>query len=223
MLARDAYERLKHAIYTGKLNPGGRIVERDLARRFRISRIPLRESLARLQAEGLIRSIPYSSSYVEDFEPVDILEIYSMRLIFEPLAARLAAARAGTRLIKRLEGYAVRMTRLAQRTSPLALDRTDYAFHHAIVEASGHRRLLRAYEGTHIRIVSLRPRDPSTVKPPPEQILREHTRIINCLRKHDAEGAELASRQHVARSLRMLESSLGATLDSISRAPRKTR
>src|SRR4051812_39347141 len=115
MAARGAYEQLRQAIYSGQLGAGERIVERDLAERFRISRIPLRESLVRLQAEGLVRSVPYSSTFVENFEPKDILEIYSLRLLFEPLAARLVAGRPTSAVIDRLQMLCERMTHASTR------------------------------------------------------------------------------------------------------------
>ena len=215
MLAQQAYEKLRHAIYRGALMPGRRIVERDLARRFRISRIPLRESLARLQAEGLIRNIPYSSSYVEDLEPSDVLEIYSLRLLFEPLATRLAALRRPAALIRRLENYCERMKLSSRRVSPIELDRIDYAFHHAIVIACGHRRLVRGYEAAHIRVVSTRTDLAIPAAMAPDEAAEAHLGIVARIRAGDADGAEQIARRHVERSIRMLHKVLGATLEDI--------
>jgi len=217
MLAHDAYERLRKAIYTGQLAAGERIVERELAQRFRISRIPLRESLVRLQAEGLVRSVPFSSSYVEDLEPADVMEIYSLRLLFEPLAARLAAMHATQRFVKRLEAYCHRMTALSRKSTPVALDQVDYAFHHSIVEASGHRRLLRAYEGAHIRVVSLRADHALLKSQSPERVSDEHLKIVLPLRQRDPDGAEQAAREHVEQSIRVLEESLGSSVKQIGK------
>src|ERR1044071_2934301 len=93
MLGDKAYKRLKSMIYDGRLQPGQRLVERDLSRTLAVSRIPLREGLIRLESEGLVRSVPNSATYVEDFSVTDVLEMYSMRLVLEPLAARLATSR----------------------------------------------------------------------------------------------------------------------------------
>jgi DNA-binding GntR family transcriptional regulator len=63
------YERLKTMIYRRQLDAGQRIVERKLAGELGVSRIPLREGMIRLESEGLIRSIPHSSSYIAAIEP----------------------------------------------------------------------------------------------------------------------------------------------------------
>src|SRR5690242_17870662 len=102
MDSEKTYGKLKAMIYNGKLRPGQRLVERDLAVRLRISRIPVRESLARLKMEGLVRTIPNTSTYVEDFPPQRIMEMYSMRLLLEPEAARLATLRRPSDLTNNL-------------------------------------------------------------------------------------------------------------------------
>src|SRR4051812_23841987 len=88
--SNDIYAQLKTLILAGQLQSGERLVERELARRFKISRIPLRESLIRLEGEGLVRSVANTATYVEDFSPQDTVEIYTLRLVLEPLGTRLA-------------------------------------------------------------------------------------------------------------------------------------
>ena len=64
-----AYRHLKDILYEGPLSPGQRLVERELAEKLSISRIPLRESLIRLESEGLVRSVANIATFVEDFSP----------------------------------------------------------------------------------------------------------------------------------------------------------
>src|SRR5262245_46711306 len=91
--SEHTYQKIKSLIYKGKLGPGQELVERQLASRMKISRSPVRESLARLETEGLIRTIPNTATYVEDFPPQRVMEMYSMRLLLEPEASRLATLR----------------------------------------------------------------------------------------------------------------------------------
>src|SRR4029079_17616142 len=100
--ADQTYRKIKAMIYKGKLRPGQRLVERELASRLSISRIPVRESLARLEMEGLVRIIPNTSTYVEDFPPQRVMEMYSMRLLLEPEASRLATLHRPPDLVKKL-------------------------------------------------------------------------------------------------------------------------
>src|SRR5262249_53466626 len=139
MLSEEVYQRVKAMIYEGQLHPGARLVERELSSKLGISRIPLRESLVRLQSEGLVRSIPNSASYVEDFSPTDILEMYSMRLVLEPMATRLATVRHQDVLLVKLRKLCDSMTACTRKRDWAALDRADYEFHRAIVGVSGHK------------------------------------------------------------------------------------
>ncbi|MCC7350853.1 MAG: GntR family transcriptional regulator [Phycisphaerales bacterium] len=219
-----AYRRLKQSIYDGSLRAGQKLVERELSRRLGVSRIPLRESLIRLEAEGLVRSIPYSSTFVEDLEPVDVLEIYSLRLALEPMAARLATINGRPSLIGRLRRWSHKMAELSRQGKSLQTDRIDYAFHHAIVRASGHKRLLRAYESAHILIVGPRLQYAHLKNQHPEQIAEDHMKIVNLMEAGDAEGAERAAYEHVAQSMVSLEKIFDLQIESAARrrAGRKT-
>ncbi|MCC7349990.1 MAG: GntR family transcriptional regulator [Phycisphaerales bacterium] len=199
------YYWLKESIYRGRLRPGQRIVERELARRMGVSRIPLRESLRRLETEGLVRSIPNTATFIEDFSPEDILEIYSMRQLLEPEASGLAAQRADADLIDRLKRLCDQMIRDTQSGNIAQLDRTDYQFHHSIVAGSGHKRLLRAYESAHIRIVGPRVEFAHLQSQPADTTAREHLSIVQCLENRDAQSARRIALEHVHRSAGIVE------------------
>jgi DNA-binding GntR family transcriptional regulator len=209
------YHRLKESIYRGRLRPGHRIVERDLARRMGVSRIPLRESLVRLETEGLVRSVPYSATFVEDLSPVDVLEIYSMRLLLEPLATRLAAAKGEPALVEKLKRLCEQMTHDTTAANAARLDRTDYRFHHAIVAGSGHKRLIRAYDGAHIRIIGPRTNFADVLRQPPDSTAREHMKIVQYIERRDPDRAEKCAREAVQTGLRCVEQAIGMTLDQI--------
>lgn len=209
------YHRLKESIYRGRLRPGQRLVERDLARRMGVSRIPLRESLIRLETEGLVRSVPYSATFVENLSAEDMLEIYSMRIVLEPLATRLAALRGSAELVERLRKLCDQMTRDTVAGNAGRLDRTDYRFHHAIVAGCGHKRLLRAYDSAHIRIVGPQVDFAHILAMPADATAREHLRIVDKIEKRDAEGAQKLALEHVKRSNHAVETALGTTLEEI--------
>jgi DNA-binding GntR family transcriptional regulator len=89
-----AYEALKKRIIQVDLRPGQRIVERDLAEELKVSRIPLREALRLLAAEGLVVLVPHRGALVSPFTPTDVRDLFDIRESVEVLAARLAAERA---------------------------------------------------------------------------------------------------------------------------------
>lgn len=204
MIADRAYHRLVQMIYRGRLKPGDRIVERDLARRLGVSRIPLRESLARLESEGLVRSVPNSATYVESLDAADVLEIFTMRRLLEPEAAALAAAGRDAALVRRLRGLCQRMTAAARDGDVPRLDRADREFHLAIVHASGNRRLVRAYESCHIEVVSSWAGTRRLLSTPPERTAAQHERVVRPIERGDSTAAAQAARQHVEWALRRL-------------------
>ncbi len=203
--SETAYDRLKTMIRRGTLRAGGRIVERDLARQLGVSRIPLREGLARLQAEGLVRSVPNSATFVEDFAPEDVLEMYSMRLLLEPFAARLAAAKSKPSLVRELEGLCEQMTARVKKGAIRELNEADYKFHLAIVRGSGHKRLLRAYESTAIQVIGLRTAEASLLEQPPDVTAAEHRRIIAAVARRQPAAAEKAAANHVRKAIQAIE------------------
>ena len=217
MLADKAYKALKKKITRGHLQPGQRLVERDLSRELAVSRIPLRESLVRLECEGLVRSVPNSATYVEDYSVVDVLEMYSMRLLLEPFAARLAVKRDRFALVKKLRALCDQMTVRSKRGDWAGLDEADYEFHRAIVNASGHSRLIRAYESSHIQVTGLRRSYTVLKKLPPQSTAAEHELIVQCIKEGDAEGAERASYNHVSHALRCLEEHLQIPVENAGR------
>lgn len=215
MLSDKAYQRLKSMIYEGRLQPGQRLVERDLSRTLAVSRIPLREGLVRLESEGLVRSVPNSATYVEDFSPADVLEMYSMRRLLEPLAARLATLRCPPALVPSLRRFCDQMTLDTKARDWAKLDRTDYQFHRAIVEASAHTLLIRAYDHCHIQITGVRAGYAYLKEMAPNATAAEHQLIVDCIGRGDARGAEKATTAHVSRALGCLQRHLGLRLEQL--------
>ena len=215
MLSEQTYDRIKNMIYNGRLRPGQRLVERDLSRQFTISRIPLRESLIRLESEGLVRKVANAAQFVEDFSQEDLLEIYSMRLILEPLAARLAALRSTRALIRRLHKLCERMTNSTAAGEWAKLDAADYKFHRAIVDASRHRRLIRAYECSHIQITGRQADYHQLKNLPADTTAREHLRIIEAIEMADGEKAWQLTYQHVWNAMQTLNGCLGIRADQL--------
>lgn len=208
------YEKIKTMIYRGQLSSGQRLVERDLAERLGVSRIPLREGMVRLENEGLIRSVPNSSNYVATFGPRDLIEIYSMRVWLEPPATRLATIRRDQRLLRTLESWCRKMEAAIEVDDISRVDECDYQFHYAIVTGAGHSRLLRAYRTAHIRITSFYSDFLTQKATLPGRLVRQHERILKAIERGDPDRAEQAAYDHVAESLHMFEKKLGVKLES---------
>ncbi len=88
-----ATELIREAIVDGRLEPGRRLKEEELARELGISRTPIREALLMLQAEGLVDATPNRGAMVRVHTPEDLDDLYQLRALLEGYAARRAAAR----------------------------------------------------------------------------------------------------------------------------------
>lgn len=87
------YEDLRRRIIVGELPPGTRLREQKLAEEFNVSRIPLREAIPQLEAEGFVTSLPRRGSIVTTLTMRDVEELFEVRLGVEVFATRLAAER----------------------------------------------------------------------------------------------------------------------------------
>lgn len=90
-LRERIYSELRDDITYGKLSPGERLVEKDLSKRFKASRSPIREALRQLESEGFIRSENYKGISVSKLSMKQIDEIYGLRSLLESYATRLSA------------------------------------------------------------------------------------------------------------------------------------
>ena len=93
-LSERVYRRLRDAIAMGSLAPRTRVSERGLAARLGVSPAPVRESLRRLEMEGLVVTLPRRGTLVADFGPSQLEEMGRIRVALEAVAAGLAARNA---------------------------------------------------------------------------------------------------------------------------------
>jgi DNA-binding GntR family transcriptional regulator len=114
-LRNQVLEELRGSIISAKLEPGARLVERELIGMLGVSRTVIREALRQLESEGLITIIPNKGPVVRELTVAESKDLYSIRSVLEGLAARLFAENADSAQIRQLEA---------------ALDETDDAYKH---------------------------------------------------------------------------------------------
>lgn len=90
-LQEEVYSQLLQAILSAKIRPGERLITDELAKRFRVSPIPVREALSRLEAEGFVSPIKKGVRIASVLSKEDLKEILEIRLMLETMAARVAA------------------------------------------------------------------------------------------------------------------------------------
>jgi len=189
---QDAYERIRAAIRDGSLAPGLRLTELELAQRFGVSRTPVRQALARLEAEGLLTHAPRRGLTVTRPDHSQVVELYVMREILEGAAARLAAQHAS-------ETELAAMAELVEGEPSLhgdaaALAALNQRLHGLLYLAAHNRYLLKSLEQLSANMALL----PSllTVEGRAQSAHKEHRALLRALSKRDGEAAEAAAKAH---------------------------
>ena len=200
--ACDAIAReLRREILEGELAPGFKLRQEELARRFGISRTPVRDALRRLEAEGLVTIRSSRHATVPTLDLDEFIEVYQIRETLESLAARLAAPRMTEEILERIEQILGAMEEASRRGDVGSWVRLDYRFHHALLEPGRNKRLLRLVEGFwnsthHFRRAYCRlPRRVQGAE-------KMHRRLLEAARARDEEMLGLLTRAHIQDSLR---------------------
>jgi DNA-binding GntR family transcriptional regulator len=203
-LWQRVHEHLRQEILSNRLPPGSELNEVELARSFAISRGPIREAMGRLAAEGLVTVRPRRGAVVRSLSPEEFVEAYQLREALEAMAARLAVPRLTAADHQLLTGLTDEMERCAAAGDLDSFFKANHAFHDAIAEASGNRRLLELYRQLigqmgryEMRSVTLR----GNLK----RSLAEHRAILRAARRGDADRAAHLVSEHIRVPQRRLE------------------
>ncbi len=133
-------EVLVDAILGGKIRPGERLNESQLARDLRVSRAPVREALQQLQEQSLIVNIPRRGMFVVSLDEEDIQKINSLRIVLEAEALRLVRRHLIPQREKKLEQLLTTMENTEPAPTKLSM-RVDFEFHRTIWSYSGNEYL----------------------------------------------------------------------------------
>lgn len=192
----DAYDALRDAILNGRLGPGDRIVEAEVARQMAISRAPIREAIRKLEQDGLVRYVPRRGTVVVKLSSDEVRDVYYLRAHLEGYAARLATRYASEADLQALAGLFDQMMLRADSGDLPGLIAADVEFHGMICQVSGSKRLPILWE-------SLNPQSWTIVTGHKaagfslRQIAERHQVILDALQARDADRAEEAIRRHI--------------------------
>lgn len=194
-LASSIRRQLEADIVEGRLEPGSRLDEQDLAQRFGVSRTPVREALRLLSADGLVELRGRQGAAVRAIALATVLEMFQVMGELEGLCARLAARRIIPAQRARVAGAHEALKKAAD-SGPDAFYDANQAFHEAIYDASANAFLAEQTRQLRNRVAPYRRR----VTRLPNRIadtLREHEAVMNAIFNHDPEEAHRAMRAHL--------------------------
>lgn len=189
------YSSLRAFIRDGRLRPGDRLRETEVADRLGVSRTPVREALRRLESEGLVAYAARRGLIVAELDQQQVTELYALRVILEGGAARLAAQHASEVEVRALRAIVARHADVPPEdlATHVQLNRL---FHQAIYQAARNRYLLVALNSLQDSLALLRE---TTYAAPgrPAAALQEHLEIADAIERRDAAAAEAAARHHI--------------------------
>lgn len=190
-----ALGELRKAIVSGELAPNTPIRQDTIAGRLGVSRVPLREALKTLEAEGQVIYQPHRGYLVAELSLADLLEVYRLRELLESEAASIAATRYTEEDLGRIEQARDEIVSAEQAGDLVGMIAANREFHFALLEPARMPRLVRivrtlwdstdAYRAVYYNSQGNRAR-----------VHSEHETILDAAREGDAEKLVLQLNQH---------------------------
>lgn len=214
---QEAYTYVREKILAGEYAGGARLNPGEIAEALNISRMPVREALRQLDAEGLVAMPPNRSAVVTRLTPADVEELFEMRAVLEALAVRFAAPNLDAVALSELTMLKERMDRV--RAEPKVWIKHHDEFHQFLCNLSGRPRLAR--EIARIRtaaqpylLMSI------SVYSTSEREGYEHDALVRAITSGNVDDAEIATRDHVRLAARdIIDFLKGRDLESARHVP----
>lgn len=148
--------RLRTLLVEGSIPPGGKLNERELCERLRVSRTPLREAIKLLAAEGLVDLVPNRGAVAVKLSEADILHAFEMLAELEGMSGELAAERMTEAELAELRALHYEMLACHARRDLSGYYRLNALIHTAINNAARNPLLSKTYREINARVQSLR-------------------------------------------------------------------
>ncbi len=197
-LGQHVFDNLKQAIVRGQIAPGEWLVESHIAEMLGISRTPVREAIHKLERERLIERQPRGGFTVLGLDREDIEETFGIRSVLEGYAARLATIKHQPAELIVLEKKIEQYQQSLDKKQIDDLPEINTEFHELLYDLSKSPRLIHMINGLRDQIFRFR-----------QMILKnnrfavisneDHIRMLEFMRKRDAEKVEILVREHILR------------------------
>ena len=194
-LSETAAQKIREAIASGRLEPGARLVEGELAKELGLSRSPVREALYLLEQEGLIIRYPRRGAFVRGLTRRETEEIYSLRSVLEGFALELAITRVTPADIEYLRELVQQMREVAASGDAVAFGQLDAEFHEYICKVSGHQVLQHVFSSLHNRTAQYMTEASQLGVLP--RIAHDHEELLEHIIRGDPQQAVEAMKQHI--------------------------
>lgn len=194
--AEQILSTLENEILSGRLAPGARLEEIELAERFNCSRTPIREALRQLASEALVTMRPRQPAMVAALSARKLLEMFQVMAELEGLCARMAARRATAEQLQRLRATQVELQACANTDRIDDFYEANRRFHEVIYEASQNEFLAEQTRSLRNRVSTYRKLVTQKLRRRLDTI-DEHEQVIAAIAAGDSDAAARAMTTHV--------------------------
>ncbi|MFF0217815.1 GntR family transcriptional regulator [Streptomyces vinaceus] len=188
---------IREDIVSGVFEPGSRLTEELLARRYGVSRVPVREALRTLESEGFVTTRRHAGACVAEPTEQEAADLLELRLLLEPLAAARAARRRTEGHLRVLRGLVRLGQERARRGQGEDLRSLGGWFHETLAQASGSPGLIALLTQMRHKVAWM-----YAVEAParPVDSWAEHGAIVDAVARGDAERARALTAMHADRA-----------------------
>lgn len=198
-IREEVFTMLRQAILTGKLQPGDRLVERELAEQLGVSRTPVREALRKLELENLVTHIPRKGVVVSEISRKDVVEIFDIRASLEGLAASLAAQKATKEDLVGLKSLVKEMELAANNKNSEELNVLHDRFHKRLFDIADSPRLVQMINSLSDYINRFT-KTGYSIPGRSSAAMQEHLQLLESLEAKDSLRAQEIAGNHVMNS-----------------------
>jgi DNA-binding GntR family transcriptional regulator len=199
LLRQQVYDSIVNALLAGKLEPGVRLRESQIARQMGISQAPVREAFRQLEEQGILVSYRNRGTFIISLDENDANELYTLRITLETLAVHLATTVLSEADIKKLDTLSHEIDRATLNAQNFLITQQDIEFHRLIWERSGNNRLFNILQHIQLQVALsmayINKFYNATTGSNQSHV--SHDSIVQSLRNRDTETAEEAMKQHL--------------------------
>ncbi|MDQ0468941.1 GntR family transcriptional regulator [Labrys wisconsinensis] len=215
-LASTVLDQLRASIVRGDFELGAPLSERQLSESLGVSKTPVREALAQLKMEGLVKIFPQRGAFVFSLSAREVIDLCELRLTLETAALRLAFARQRKPLTDGLAKVTARMRKAKADNDLRTYLAADTAFHEVLFESCGNPLFAEAYGMHSGKIAALR--NHLAAKPRHTDLsFTEHVEMVDLLVRGEIEQALAVLETHIGRT----RATYAAWIEDIAAADRR--
>lgn len=195
-LMETAVESIRDAIISGQLPLGSKLSEQRLADTLGVSRSPVRDALASLQSEGLVKISPKRGSFVFTPDLKEVDDLCEHRCILEVASVGRAISENKASLIKGMSDAVTKMQAAIQKEDSNSYTKADMSFHNTMIQCGGNRSIAASYQRTIGPLMALRAHLFTTMNSTIQRSMDEHQLLLEACESENLQAIKTIIEEH---------------------------